>query len=77
MNTSYRLDWSHISPSNLAVCLLTSASFPLSFSLDLKNLEDAVKTLDRCHGNSLQRKYVGLAASKDMLPEELFLSFVG
>lgn len=40
MKTSYRLNWSHISPSNLAVCLLSSALFALSFSLDLRNLED-------------------------------------
>lgn len=31
MSTSYRVDCSHISPSSLAVCLLTSTSFPLSF----------------------------------------------
>lgn len=42
MNTSYRLNWSHTSPSNLAVCLLSSASFGLSFPLNLRNLEDGM-----------------------------------
>lgn len=42
MNTSCRLNWSHISPSNLAVCLLSSAFFAHSFSLNLRNLEDGM-----------------------------------